>query len=56
MIGIILVYVDVLHECGECDFNSLGRWSYSKEWVQNLGRKSIHSFVRKMCYRFSLED
>ena len=29
----MLVYVDVLLTCGECSFNSLGSWSYSKEWV-----------------------
>ena len=28
-----LVYVHVLFTCGECSFNSLGSWSYSKEWV-----------------------
>ena len=27
----MLVYVDVLFTCGECSFNSLGSWSYSKE-------------------------
>ena len=31
MIGLMLVYVDVLFTCGECGFNSLGSWSYSKE-------------------------
>ena len=39
MIGLILVYVDVLFMCGECSFNSLGSWSYSREWVWNLGTK-----------------
>ena len=27
-----LVYVHVLFTYGECSFNSLGSWSYSKEW------------------------
>ena len=40
-----LVYVDVLFTCGECSFNSLVSWSYSEEWVWNLGRQSIHSFI-----------
>ena len=31
MIGLMLVYVDVLFTCGECGFNSLGGWFYSKE-------------------------
>ena len=33
MIRLMLVYVDVLCTCGECDFNFLGSWSYSKEYV-----------------------
>ena len=33
MIGLMLVYVDVLCTCGEFGFNFLGSWSYSKEWV-----------------------
>ena len=33
----ILVYVDVLFACGECSFNSLASWSYSKEWMWILG-------------------
>ena len=40
MIGLILVYVDVLFTCGECGFNTLGCWSNSKDWVWNLGTKS----------------
>ena len=39
MIGLMLVYVDVLFTCGECGFNSLGSWPYSREWVWNLGTK-----------------
>ena len=35
----MLVYVDVLFTCGECSFNSLECWYYSKEWVWNLGTK-----------------
>ena len=27
----MLLYVDVLFTCGECSFNYLGSWSYSKE-------------------------
>ena len=35
---------------GECDFNFLGSWSYSKEWVWNLGTKSIlHCFRKVKC-------
>ena len=41
MIGLILVYVDVLFTCGECGFDSLGNWSYSTEWVSNLGTQSL---------------
>ena len=39
MIGLMLVYIDVLFTCGECGFNFLGSQSYSKEWVWNLGEK-----------------
>ena len=31
MIGLMLVYVDVLFMCGECVFNFWGSWSFSKE-------------------------
>ena len=31
MIGLMLVHVDVLFMCGECVFNFLGSWSFSKE-------------------------
>ena len=31
MIGLMLVYVDVLFICGECVFNFLEIWSFSKE-------------------------
>ena len=41
----MLVYVDVLFTCGECSFNALGSWSYSKEWVWILETQSIHSFI-----------
>ena len=41
MIGLMLVYVDVLFTCDGCGFNSLGSWSYSKKWVWNLGIKSM---------------
>ena len=34
-------YVDVLFTCGECDFGFLGSWFYSREWVWNLGTKSM---------------
>ena len=34
-------YFDVLLTCGECGFGSLGSWSYSKEWVWNLGTKTV---------------
>ena len=50
MIWLMLVYVDVLFPCGECGFNSLGSWSYSKEWVWNLGTKSmLHCFREMKC-------
>ena len=41
----MLVYIDVSFTCGEPSFNSLESWSYSKEWVWNLGTR-IHSFVK----------
>ena len=34
-------YADVLFMCGECGLCSLGSWSYSKEWVWNLGIESV---------------
>ena len=34
-------YVDALFKCGKCGFGSLGSWSYFKEWVWNLGTKSV---------------
>ena len=34
-------YADVLFMCGECGLSSLGSWSYSKEWVWNLGIESV---------------
>ena len=44
------MYVEVLFTCGERGFNSLGSWSYSKEWVWNLGTKSmLHCFWEVKC-------
>ena len=34
MIRLMPVYVDVLFTCGKCGFNSLGSWSYYKEWTK----------------------
>ena len=48
MIGLMLVYVDVLFTCCECGYNSLGSWSYSKEWLWNLGTKSMLHFFREV--------
>ena len=49
MIGLILVYVvNVLFTCGKSSFNSLGSWSYSKEWVWNLGTKSMLYCIREV--------
>ena len=31
MIELMLVYVDFLFTCGECGFNFLESWSFSKE-------------------------
>ena len=33
MIGLMLVYVEVLFTGGECGFSYLGSWSYFKERV-----------------------
>ena len=49
----MLVYVDVLFTCDECSFNSLGSWSYSKEWVWILGTKSIHLFIHSFIREIS---
>ena len=50
MMGLMLVSVDVLFTCGEYGFNSLGSWSYVKEWVWNLVRKSmLHCFREVKC-------
>ena len=50
MIGLMPVYVDVLFTCSESDFNSLGSLFYSKEWVWNLGTKSmLHCFEQVKC-------
>ena len=32
----------------ECDFNSLGSWSYFKEWVWNLRTKGILHYFREV--------
>ena len=50
MIGLMLVYVDVLFTYDKCGFKSLGSWSYSKEWMWNLGTKSmLHCFREVKC-------
>ena len=41
-------YVDDLFTCGECGFSSLGSCSYFKEWVCNLGTKSMLHCVREV--------
>ena len=42
MIELMLVYVDVSFTYGECGFNSLGSWYYSKELcVEYKGKKYI---------------
>ena len=48
MIVLMLVYVDILFTCGECGFISLVSWPYSKEWVWNLGTKSMLYCFREM--------
>ena len=35
----------------ECDFNFLGSWFYSKEWVWNLGTKILLHCFRKVKYK-----
>ena len=47
---VMLVYVDVLLTCGKYSFNSLGSWSYSKEWVWILGTQSIYSFIHSFIH------
>ena len=50
MIGLMLFDDDVSFTCGECSFNSLGSWSYSKEWVSNLGTQSLlHCYWEAKC-------
>ena len=50
MIGLMLIYVDVLFTCGECSFKFLGSWTFSKELVWNLGTKSmLHCFREVKC-------
>ena len=39
MVVMLTSYVDAT--CDECGFGSLGSWSYSKEWVWNLGTKTV---------------
>ena len=41
-------YVDVLFTCGECGFSSLGSWYYFKEWMWNLGTKSMWQCSREV--------
>ena len=53
MIALMLVYVDVLFTCSECGFNSLGSWSYCKEWVSNLGIQSLLHCYREVKYQLS---
>ena len=51
MIGLMLVYVDVLFTCGVCGFNSLGSCYYSKKWVLNLRTKNmLHCFKEVKCH------
>ena len=52
MIELMLVYVDFLFTCGECSLNSLVSWSYSKEWVWNLGTQTVHSFIHSFIHLF----
>ena len=43
-------YDDVLFTCREFGFSSLGSWSYSKEWIWNLGAISmLHCFRKVKC-------
>ena len=42
---------DVFFTCCECGFNSLGSWSYSKELMWNLGRKSMLHCFSKVKYQ-----
>ena len=51
MIGLMLVYVDVLFTCGVCSFNSLGSWSYSKKWVLNLETKNMLHCFKEVKYQ-----
>ena len=41
---LMLVHVDVLFTCGECGFNSLGSWSYLKEWVWKIRNLILQEF------------
>ena len=51
MIGLMLVYVEVLFTGGECGFNYLGSWSYFKERVWNLGTNSMLHCFREVKYQ-----
>ena len=51
MIGPMLVYVVLLFTCGECGFDFLGTWSYSKEQVWNLGTKDMLHCFREVKYQ-----
>ena len=48
MIGLMLVYVDVLFTFAECGFIFWGSWSFSEERVWNLGTKSTLHCSRKV--------
>ena len=39
--NVVLCIFHVLLTCGECGFNSLVSWSYSKEWVSKLGKRYV---------------
>ena len=53
MIGLMLVYVDVLFTFGDCGSNSLGSWSYSKEWeFRDTKYLYIHTFIREISVRW----
>ena len=42
----------VMLMCGKCGFNSVGSWSYSKEWVWRLRTESmLHCFRERKCHQ-----
>ena len=47
MIGFPRLGMLMPYSC-ECDFNSFGSWSYSKEWVWNLVTKSMLHYLREV--------